>query len=572
MPDPAAIDASASLVLVNGKVVTVNPRGDIATALAVGGERILAVGSDADIRRHVGPRTRVIDLAGRTAIPGLIDGHAHLDREGLKLAIPSMAGLRSVGAVLDRIADLVRERRPGEWIVTMPLGDPPEFEGLPQGLAEGRFPTRHDLDRVSPDNPVFIKPAWGYWRTSLPIVSIANTRALERAGIGRGTASSAPSLRIDRDAAGDPTGLFIEDNVMPIVEFTLMKAAPGFDVATRTQALAASMGIYNSLGTTSVFEGHGVASDVLEAYRRVNAAGNATVRATLMFSPAWKSASHADIAEMVASWASWLGRRGEGDAWLRMQGLFTEPDETAERALRAAANPQTGWAGFNYDAALPRESVKVLLREAARNGIRVCGIIPAMLDLFLETAREVPIAGQRWVYGHIAALDRRQVGEIVDHGLCITTHTNAYLHKGGARLLDRIGAARENDIVPLRALIDAGVPVALATDNVPPTLWQPIWQAVARIDRNTGKPIGAAQALTRAEALRCATMGGAYLSSEEDSKGSLEAGKLADIAVLSQDPLGCALDDIRETVAEITIVGGKVVFDRADSRAESTSS
>ncbi len=566
MPSIPAIDAPASLLLVNGKIVTVNGRGDIAGALAIAGERILAAGSEAEMRRHAGPETRIIDLGGRSAIPGLVDAHAHMDREGLKLAIPSMAGLRSIDDVLARIADLARQRQPGEWIVTMPIGDPPEFEGMPQGLKEGRFPTRHDLDRVAPDNPVFIKPAWGYWRTSLPIVSIANTRALELAGIGRGTRSTVPSLRIDCDAGGDPTGIFIEDNVMPIVEFTLMRAAPGFDVATRTDALAASMRIYNSLGTTSVFEGHGVADDLLEAYRRVKASGRQSVRATVMFSPAWKSVGNADIAEMIASWAAWIGRRGEGDEWLRVQGLYTEPAAAPEIGLRAAARPQTGWAGFNYDSALPRDSVKVLLREAARNGVRVCGLQAPMLALFAEVARETPIADQRWVFGHLTTVDREEIATIRDLGLCVTTHTNSYIYKGGAKLLERIGAGREDDVVPLRRLLDAGVPVALATDNVPATLWHPIWQVVARVDRNTGKPVGASQALTRAEALHCATMGGAYLTFEEDEKGSLEPGKLADIAVLSQDPLGCELSALRETVADMTIVGGRVVFDRTAVR------
>ena len=127
---------------------------------------------------------------------------------------------------------------------------------------------------------------------------------------------------------------------------------------------------------------------------------------------------------------------------------------------------------------------------------------------------------------------------------------------------DRLGAARLNDMVPLRRLLDVGVPVGLATDNVPVSLWHPIWQAVARIDCTINAPIAPEQALTREEALRCATMGGAYLSFEEDLKGSLEPGKLADVAVLSQDPLTCPLADLRDTVAEMTIVGGEVVFDR----------
>ena len=147
----------------------------------------------------------------------------------------------------------------------------------------------------------------------------------------------------------------------------------------------------------------------------------------------------------------------------------------------------------------------------------------------------------------------------------MTTHTNGYIWKSGAELVARIGKERENDAVPLRRLLDAGVPVSLGTDNVPVSLWYPIWQTVARFDRKAQTTVAPQQALTREEALRCATAGGAYLTFEENEKGSLEQGKLADIIVPSQDPLTCDLEDLRHTVADITIVGGKVVYERAAS-------
>jgi predicted amidohydrolase YtcJ len=549
------------LVLRNGKIITVNPRFDIAQALATRDGRILAVGTDAEIEPFIDASTRVIDLAGRAATPGLIDAHAHMDREGLKQALPSLAGVRSIDDVLTRIATLARDRGPGEWIVTMPLGDPPEFEGMPGLLREGRFPNRQELDQAAPDNPVFIKPGWGYWRVTLPLVGIANSRALAAAGINKETESPAASLEIDRDASGTPTGIFRDFNFMPILELTLMRGVPAFDFATRVRALAASMRIYNSFGTTSVFEGHGVNADVIAAYQRVRAE-HPKVRATLMFSPAWRGTSADDVAGMISHWGRWLAGRGLGDEWLRMQGVFAEVDTSPEHVLRKAAFPDTGWAGFNY-AGLPAETVKALLLECARNGIRVEVIGTVLLETLADVARTAPITGQRWVLAHVEALDQRQLDLVRELGLCITTHTNSAIYKRGAALRDRVGASRLNDIVPLRRLLDAGVPVGLATDNVPVSLWHPIWQVVARIDRTINAPIAPGQALTREEALRCATMGGAYLSFGEDLKGSLEPGKLADVAVLSQDPLTCALEDLRDTVAETTIVGGEVVFDRA---------
>src|SRR5215469_9164225 len=248
---------AAPLILRNGKIITVNSRFEIAQALAIRDGRILAVGTDAEIQPLIEAPTRVIDLVGRAAMPGLIDAHAHMDREGLKQALPSLAGVRSIDDVLTRIAAIARDRAPGEWIVTMPLGDPPEFEEMPGLLREGRFPNRWELDQAAPDNPIFIKPGWGYWRVTLPLVGIANSRALAAAGIDNETKSPAASLEIDRDVNGTPTGIFRDSNFMPILELTLLREVPAFDLATRVRALAASMRIYNSFGTTGVFEGHG---------------------------------------------------------------------------------------------------------------------------------------------------------------------------------------------------------------------------------------------------------------------------------------------------------------------------
>ena len=228
---------------------------------------------------------------------------------------------------------------------------------------------------------------------------------------------------------------------------------------------------------------------------------------------------------MLRSWARWLAGRGLGDAMLRVAGLFAEFDGGPEHALRAAANPYTGWAGFHFDAGLPREDLKTVLVEAARLGIRVSGIVPAMLDLFAEVDRVAPIGEQRWILGHINVLSEDDVRRIRDLGLVVTTHTNRYVYKEGHLLQERLGAARADDIVPLRRLLDAGVHVSFATDNVPISLWHPVWQAVARESLYTGETIAPGQRLTREEALRCATAEGAWLSFEEDDKGSIEAGQ-----------------------------------------------
>ena len=550
---------AADLVLHGGRVITLDARSTVAEAIAIAGDRILAVGRDADIRALAGPAARVVDLGGRAVVPGLIDAHAHLDREGLKAAYPSLAGAASIDDVLQRIEALARETPPGEWIVTMPIGEPPEYRDVPNNLRERRFPTRFELDRVSPRHPVYIRSLWGYLRHTLPLVSIANSEALRRASVTAATLPPWAGIQIDKVwETGEPNGIFVEWTFMPVVELSLMACVPRFTRAQRVEGLRASMRIYNASATTSVFEGHGIADEVRAAYRDVAAAGQMTVRAQLLMSPSWGTSAKPPV-ERVDEWAKTFSGRGTGDAWLRLAGLFAEAGVTADNLVRARVSPYTGWAGFNYDAGLPREQLRDVLVAAARHDVRVGGIQPGLLDLYAEVDRIVSIRDRRWVLEHISVLSDDDISRIRDLGLVVTTHTNSYIAKQGAILAARVGPDAEDTIVPLRKLLDAGVTVALATDNVPPPLWNPIAQVVTRLDRFASRAIAPSQALTREEALRAATIAGAYLTFEEREKGTLETGKLADLAVLSDDPLTCDTARIAPIVAEMTIVGGRVV-------------
>ena len=167
--------------------------------------------------------------------------------------------------------------------------------------------------------------------------------------------------------------------------------------------------------------------------------------------------------------------------------------------------------------------------------------------------------------GHLDVLNETQIQKAADLGVVMTTHTNRYIYKHGHILREELGPERLNDIAPVRRLLDAGVNIGLATDNVPTTLFYPIWQVVSRWNMVSEDPIAPDQALSREEALRCGTMGGAYLTFEEDKKGSIEEGKLADMAVLSTDLLTCPEENIKDIVSDTTIVGGEVVYEREAS-------
>jgi predicted amidohydrolase YtcJ len=565
-PAPTQIPAQAAtgpadLILANGKIITVDSASTVAQAIAIAGDRILAVGSDATMAALSGPATRVLDLKGKAVIPGITDGHAHMDREALRNVFPALGRVRSIRDIQDRIAELASAKQPGEWIVTMPIGDPPYYFDLPEILAEKRWPTRQELDAAAPDNPVFIRSIWGYWRGTFPLVSCANTEALRRAGITRDTVSPVDTVRIEKDANGDPTGVFVEREMAPVAELIWFRQAAAFTPADRLRALPQSARAYHAFGTTSVFEGHGAATELLRTYKRADREGTLTMRTALAFSPNWQAAGRAPLGPFVEAWAGWLGEPGFGSDWLKMSGLYVHVGREAADDVRARAAPYTGWAGFNSNHGLPRDQAKELLLHCAANDIRAVMIGSSNLDLYDEVDREIPLQGRRWVISHISTVSPRDIERIVRMGLVLTTHTNNYLYKGLHAQAQRLPPERHGEIVPLRSLLDAGVKVSLATDNVPVSPFLPIWQAVARTSYQTKERIAPGEALSRADALRCATANGAYLTFDEHKKGSLETGKLADVAVLSADPLTTDESSIADTRSLMTMVGGRIVHE-----------
>jgi predicted amidohydrolase YtcJ len=553
--------SAADLILTNGKIITVDPAFTIAQAIAIAGDRILAVGPDAAMAAMAGPATRIVDLKGKAVIPGITDGHAHMDREALRNVFPALGPVRSIRDIQDRIAELARAKQPGEWIVTMPIGDPPYYFDVPERLAEKRWPTRQELDAAAPENPVFIRSIWGYWRGTFPLVSCANTEALRRAGVTRDTVSPVDTVKIEKDANGDPTGVFVEREMAPVAELIWFRQAAAFTPADRLRTLPQSARAYHAFGTTSVFEGHGASTELLRTYKQAHREGALTMRAALAFSPNWQAAGAAPLGPFVEAWAGWLGEPGFGNDWLKMSGLYVHAGREAADDVRARAAPYTGWAGFNSNHGLPRDQAKQLLLHCAANDIRAVMIGSSNLDLYDEVDREIPLQGRRWVISHISTIPPRDIERIVRMGLVLTTHTNNYLYKGLHAQAQRLPPERHGEIVPLRSLLNAGVKVSLATDNVPVSPFLPIWQTVARTSYQTKERIGAGEALSRADALRCATVGGAYLTFDENKKGSLEVGKLADLAVVSADPLVTEESSIPDTHSLMTMVGGRIVHE-----------
>ena len=550
-------------ILHNAKILTVDGNDSIRQAIAISGNRIRAVGSDADILPLAGAGAKALDLRGHTVIPGIVDIHAHLDREGLKSIYPSLEGLHSIVEIQERIKELAADKTPGEWVVTMPVGDPPNYADMPQSLAEGRFPNRHDLDRVAPDNPVYIKGIWTPWNVP-PSVSIANTAALRLAGIDRNTESPDSSVTIEKDTEGEPTGVFIDTGRYPSVEFTLMQVVPRFSMAQRVEALRESMRLYNSVGTTGTYEGHGVAPEVLQAYKAAWDTGEMTVRANLTVSPHWQSVEQA--AREMESWGHSFSGPGFGDEFLRVSGYFIQYGGNRYTArARSALLPYTGWAGFIQSYHSP-DFFAETVRLAAGNNIRVNTLVreplEEVLDVFEAVDRDIPLKGKRWTLAHVLQTTESQLERIRNMGLLVETIPLTELWLRGTPYLDNPDLA--DTAVAHRRYLERGVDFSFGTDNKPYNPFATLWAAVARRERVTDQVLGPGQRLTRLEALRAFTIGGARFSFDEDRRGSLEPGKLADLAVLSGDLLGMPEAEIPHLESRLTMLGGKIVHQSED--------
>jgi predicted amidohydrolase YtcJ len=531
---------AADLILHNGRIVTVDGGFTIARAVAVRGDRFVAVGDDARIRLLASAKTRQIDLRGRTVIPGLMDGHLHNAGGGPGVDLSSS---RSVDELLAAVEARARASAAGAIIVSN--GDWHEAQ-----LKEKRLPHRRELDRVAPRNPVVLVRGGHEF--------ILNSAALERWGISRATASPAGG-EIGHDADGELNGELVD------TARGLVKLPPPPKLTP--EGIAAQMRLLNSVGLTSVripgsFQFGG---DILAPYRmfqELKAKGELTMRVNYLM----RIFDFSSVEKVRATIASWNVRPDEGDEWLRIGGMKTLIDGGFEggHMREPYAEPYGRGGKFKGIQVVPIADYNAVVMELNRQGWRVAthavgdAAVDQVLAAYEAADRERSIRDRRWTIEHLFIGRPDHYPRIRALGVVVSAQDHLYL--AAPSLANYWGRARAEQVTPVRTFLDEKLLVAGGTDS-PVIPYNPFWAMYHFVTRNTISDgvYGASQRITREEALRIYTINNARLTFEEGIKGSIEPGKLADLVVLSADCLTVAESAIPSIKPLATMVGGKFV-------------
>jgi predicted amidohydrolase YtcJ len=549
------------LILSNGHVITLDDESTEAQAVAIRGSRIVAIGSTNELTALAGPKSRVIDVEDRAIIPGIIDSHAHMEREGLKSLRPSLTGARSIADILSRISEAASKTPKGEWVITMPVGEPPHYYDELETIAERRMPTRWELDEAAPDHPVCIMAAFGFWGAP-PCYWALNSQALLLNGITADTQPVFAATVIEKDpATGEPTGVIIENSPRPIAPFDILMAVPKFTYEERLIGLKESMRLYNAVGTTGIYEGHGSSPETIALYRDLREKEQCSIRSRLTVSPTWRTIDEAR--NNICNDLAFARGNGLGDGWLCVSGVFIGlMGDTALRKKSIDALPDTGWSGF-IEPASTYDEFSALAHLCAANDLRLHTIVSGRMDKVIPILEAVnsrqPIRDRRWIIEHIDEVLPDHIKALKRLGVMVTSIPVSTIWQKGPDLLD--APDHGNHVAPWRSLMEAGVPLAAGTDNIPYNPFYTLWTMMARCDRLDGRVIGPDQVLTAEQGLRALTIEGARLSFDENERGSLEIGKKADIAVLSADPTTAPLEDIKHIESRLTVVNGRIVHE-----------
>ena len=535
-PSVSVAQDAADLMLINGKVVTVDDRFTIAQALAIKGQRVVAVGSTTEIEKLKGPQTRVIDLAGRTVIPGLIDNHAHWVRAAEHDEV-RFDGITSRARALKLVADRVAYTPPGEWIAVLGGWSEEQFTD-----DQKRF-TRAELDAIAPNNPVALQSVYNH--------TVLNTAGLKAANIDATTADP-PGGKIERDANGQPSGLVTGGGGVAFVAAKIpLKDFDTWLVYTRQLVT-----MLNSLGVTAWLDagGRGVGDRHYEPYRVLAAKGELNIRAfytviRMPGTPAQLDVAIAEVKKLVPFQGNdYFDNVGWGEvAYLP---LYTQ-------LLRPATAPR----------AEDRAEFRRLIVALAERGlyfnshVEMESVIDAMLDVYEDVSKTHSIKGLHWSFAHLDQVTEAQLARMKRLGMMAQLHSRPLIQ--GA-LMHKVHGERAWDMPPFRRVQDSGIRWGLGSDATAVTPSNPFYTLSFAV---TGEMIGGRkvnrQSISREEALIAHTRNNAAFLFQENNIGSLAPGKYADLLILDHDYLTVPASEIKDIKPLLTMVGGKIVYEAA---------
>ena len=541
LPRPPLPSGPPDVVLYNAHVVTMDPARPRARAVGLAEGRIQAVGDGQAVRALAGPRTEAIDLGGRTLLPGFIDSHAHLAQVGHELGKVDLSPCRSIEDVLRAITERARTTPSGDWI---------EVSGMwhETALGEKRLPTGRELDRAAPEHPVYLPRGSRFF-------AVANSLALRMAGIDARTPDP-PGGQLGRaPETGELTGLLLQPPAFSLVRRLL--PVPGSDA--KRAAIRRGGRLFGRAGVTSVVD-PAVTPDTMRAYQEVWAEGDLGVRTNMTAILDMSVPLALGEEELLAKLDGWGLSTGFGDAMLRVGAVKLFLDgfvETAWLKEGYASDP-----AFHGVQAMPRATAMAVLAAANRNDWQVAvhcvgdAAVELALDAFEAADRQRPIAGRRWSLMHALFMTADDCDRARRLGVVVSAQ-QLLIYAFAPAMLACWGEARTRRASPHREWLDRGLVVAAGSDVVPFDPLLGVWSLVTRGTLAAGV-VGPEQRVTREEALRMYTLDGAYLTFEEELKGSIEPGKLADLVVLDGDPLTCPEDEIKDLPVVATVLGGRV--------------
>ncbi|WP_306320173.1 MULTISPECIES: amidohydrolase [unclassified Streptomyces] len=561
---------TAELILTGGEVLTVDSEFTVAQAVAVRGNRILAVGSDTEIRALAGPGTRSLDLAGRTVLPGINDSHLHgatwgLTRPPFALAVGHPA-VRSIADIADAVRRAAAETPAGEWITGIGW----DVGYLAECVADpGRRPHRLDLDAAAPHHAVCLTDFSGH-------MTWANSKALELAGIERGV-TAPPGGVIETDAADVPTGILKE-----AAQAAVQELVPPATVAQRKAAIRSAVAALHAEGITSYTEpglgpggtrilGGGLGTDSLDAYVELARAGELAARVSVLLLPAPMGGSAADVRENLAG----LGVPDDVAAdRLAVIGVkvFADgvpPNETGWMSEPYAGGGRGALCVHGSDPGLQQaelaEMVRIAHEAGYQLGVHVTGdrAIDAVVDSFVAAHDAHPRPDARHYVIHGDFVSAASLKKLAAHGYGV--NMNPAIKWTIADLMDEVvGKVRSDYQWPVRSANEAGVAVCASSDApiTEPNWRQGVSAMLLRESKATGRVSGPEERVTLEVALRAYTVNAARQDFAESWKGSIEAGKVADLCVLGGDLRATDPHDIPALPIDLTVFDGEVVFER----------